>query len=129
MRVLDDPRSQGQRYGKVIDYKVSAREPGRTASRTAVAACLLAPHTPLAAEEELAQVSELRAVELLENLCGSLNNKWTLVTVPSGGGGAADGKTRKTVHWERTVEAAPGSRPGTQEEEVRQKQLTSFCGR
>ncbi len=35
----------------------------------------------------------------------------------------------KTRHWERVSDAAAPSRPPSDEEEVRQKQLTSFCGR
>lgn len=98
--------SQGQRYGRLIDYKVS----------------------------------ELRVVELLENLCTEMN-QFSLITVstpgpapppsPEGSAGSAPASTQTstTWHWERITKAAPDTRPAQQEEEARQKQLTTYCGR
>lgn len=70
--------------------------------------------------------SELRVVELLEDLCDSVKRGWTLVTIKTN---SSDGSEKKTVHWEKIHSAPAGSRPDASEEEARQKQLSTYCGR
>jgi hypothetical protein len=65
------------------------------------------------------QVSELRAIELLEDLCPSLTD-WTLVKVNSSQG--------ETVHWERIFMASKPARFPEEEEILKQKKLRAFCG-
>mmetsp|Transcript_32688 Transcript_32688/g.72213 ORF Transcript_32688/g.72213 Transcript_32688/m.72213 type:complete len:174 (+) Transcript_32688:21-542(+) len=72
------------------------------------------------------KVSELRAVELLDSLCGSMKS-YSLVTTND----TASGKLVR--HWakfegEGAMDLTNSTRPAKHEEEVRQRQLESFCG-
>jgi len=70
------------------------------------------------------KISELRAVELLENLCKGMY-KYTLVMVNA----TADGG-KKTRHWENLSKLSKGAKRFEKSvEDAKQKQLEVHCGR
>ncbi|KAJ9514196.1 TLR4 regulator and MIR-interacting MSAP-domain-containing protein [Haematococcus lacustris] len=72
------------------------------------------------------RMSELRAVELLDNLCTRMK-QWTLVKInTTNDAGEVTGRKRR---WDKVSGASADSRPDKDEETALQKRLEGYCGR